>query len=181
MDKASHQLIHEHNSVLIALDVLETICNQLQENSQADVKDIEDIIDFLKIFVDKCHHSKEEGFLFPALEDAGMQHEYGPIGVMLNEHQQGRQYIRQITDSVENGNIQKDIFIKSATSYIHLLRNHIAKENNVLFPMSDEMLSDSTQEKLLQDFEHLEENVIGEGKHEEFHQLLAKLKEKYLK
>jgi hypothetical protein len=46
--------------------------------------------------------------------------------------------------------------------------------------MGDARLSASIQEELLAQFEIYEENVIGEGKHEELHALLEKFKEKYL-
>jgi hemerythrin-like domain-containing protein len=35
-------------------------------------------MEFLTVFVDKCHHGKEEEFLFPALEAAGIAREGGP-------------------------------------------------------------------------------------------------------
>ena len=180
MTKASEELIHEHNAVLIALDVLDKISQQIHQEKNANIRDIEDLLEFLKTFVDKCHHGKEEGILFPALEESGMQHHYGPIGVMLSEHQQGREYIKQMRESIINNTIQNDTFIGAATSYTKLLRNHIAKENNILFPMSDELLSELTQSDILRDFEDLEENVVGKGKHEEFHNMLSKLRAKYL-
>jgi hemerythrin-like domain-containing protein len=179
MTKASEELIKEHNAVLIALDILDKINHQIQQGSAADLRDIEDMLEFLKIFVDKCHHGKEEGILFPAMVQLGMQRHNGPIAVMLSEHQQGREYIQQMQESIKDGTVNNDTFIEATTSYIILLRNHIAKENNILFPISDEMLSESMQVNILNDFEDIEENVVGEGKHEEFHQMLHKLKAKY--
>jgi hemerythrin-like domain-containing protein len=79
-----------------------------------------------------------------------------------------------------NKKFDKTAFVQAALSYIKLLRNHIEKENNILFPMGDARLSASIQEELLAQFEIYEENVIGEGKHEELHALLEKFKEKYL-
>ena len=46
--------------------------------------------------------------------------------------------------------------------------------------MSDTKLSASKQKELLNNFENLEKNVIGEGKHEELHILLEKFEKKYL-
>ena len=68
----------------------------------------------------------------------------------------------------------------AASSYVNLLRSHIEKEDTILFPMSDKILSSTVQKELSDDFEKLEKNVIGEGKHEEFHILLEKLTGKYL-
>lgn len=145
-----------------------------------DYKDIEDIIEFLKVFADKCHHGKEEDFLFPALEKVGIKNQNGPIGVMLAQHRQGRELIKQMQESIEDKIINKQAFANAASSYVNLLRNHIEKENTILFPMSDTKLPVSIQKRLLDDFENHEKNVIGEGKHEELHVLLEKFKKKYL-
>lgn len=180
MEKTSQDLIHEHKAILIALNVIEKMYERIQNDKEVNYKDIEDIIEFLKVFADKCHHGKEEGFLFPALEEVGIKNQNGPIGVMLAQHKQGREFIKQMQESILNKTINKNAFVTSASSYVFLLRNHIEKEDTVLFPLSDTKLAASKQKELLKDFEGLEKNVIGEGKHEELHILLEKFKKKYL-
>jgi hemerythrin-like domain-containing protein len=180
MDTASQDLIHEHKAIIIALNVIEKMYERVQNDKKIDYKDIEEIIEFLKIFADKCHHGKEENFLFPALEEIGIKNQNGPIGVMLAQHKQGREFIKLMQESIVNKIINKKAFVNAASSYVNLLRNHIEKENKILFPMSDTKLSASKQKELLNNFENLEKNVIGEGKHEELHILLEKFEKKYL-
>jgi hemerythrin-like domain-containing protein len=180
MEKTSQDLIHEHKSILIALNVIEKMYERIQNDKVVDCSDIEDIIEFLKVFADKCHHGKEEKILFPALEEVGIKNENGPIGVMLAQHKQGREYIKQMLGSTPNKTINKNAFVSAASSYVNLLRNHIEKEDTILFPLSDVKLSPSKQIELWMDFEALEKNVIGEGKHKELHLLLEKLEKKYL-
>jgi hemerythrin-like domain-containing protein len=182
METASQDLIHEYKAILVALNVIEKMWGNVHNNNkQTDYKDIEDIIGFLKVFADKCHHGKEEDFLFPALEKVGIKNEDGPIGVMLAQHKQGRELIKQMQESIVNKIINRNVFVDAASSYVNLLRNHIEKEDTLLFPLSDTKLSASKQKELLKNFENLEKNVIGEGKHEEFYSLLVKFKRKYLK
>jgi len=180
MKTASQDLIHEHKAILIALNVIENIVERMKSNEEIDSKDIEDLLGFLKVFADKCHHGKEEGFLFPALEKVGIKKENGPIGVMLSEHEQGRNLIKQMQESIADNKIKKNAFIEAGIEYLTLLRNHIKKEDTILFPLGDARLSVSEQKQLLIDFENHEEKVIGEGKHEELHTLLQKFKKKYL-
>jgi len=54
-------------------------------------------------------------------------------------------------------------FAKRARDYIALLTQHINKENNVLFPMGERVLSAKKQEELVEAFERLERERIGEG------------------
>lgn len=180
MKTASQDLIHEHKAILIALNVIEKMVERIKNNEEIDPKDIEDIIEFLKVFADKCHHGKEEDFLFPALEKIGIKNENGPIGVMLAQHNQGRNLIKRMQESIEDNKINKNAFVDAGTEYVKLLRNHIEKEDTILFPLCDARLSVTEQKQLLIDFENLEENVIGKGKHEELHALLEKFKNKYL-
>jgi hemerythrin-like domain-containing protein len=148
-----------------------------------DTDDIERIIDFLKTFADKCHHGKEENALFPALVEAGIPKERGPIGVMLHEHTVGREYIKEIstkTERFKSGTSDAlQLIANNLLSYVNLLHTHIQKEENILFPMAEKVLSAQKLNEIYEHFGRIEEEVIGHGVHEQFHELLNKLKSKY--
>ena len=72
METASQDLVHEHKAIMVALDVIEKMYEKVGNDNLTDYEDIEEIIEFLKVFADKCHHGKEENYLFPALEEAGV-------------------------------------------------------------------------------------------------------------
>ncbi|MBI4535623.1 MAG: hemerythrin domain-containing protein [Ignavibacteriae bacterium] len=176
--------MQEHSAILTMLDILDAACNKLDSGTQVDPEDFEAMVGFLKEFADACHHKKEESFLFPALEQSGVPREHGPIGVMLTEHDLGRKYIRGLGQSIEaykSGNKDATLGLMSnARGYINLLRMHIEKENGVLFPLADQRLSEQVQSELMKNFQRIEVEEIGEGKHEQFHVLLRKLKTVYL-
>jgi hemerythrin-like domain-containing protein len=175
MKIASEDLKHEHEAVKTALNVLEKIASKIQQNENVDANDLKEMVDFLILFADKCHHGKEEIYYFPALENVGIPRNGGPIGAMLQEHEKGRLNIRQM-------GLYTDLksFAAAASSYVMLMRNHIEKENNILFMMGDQRLSEETQTELLEKFEEHENKVVGEGKHEVLHTQLEKLVKKYL-
>lgn len=181
MEKASQDLIKEHNAILLVLKSLEKITSQLKESKKTDKDDLLRIVDFLKGFADKCHHGKEEGLFFPALEEAGIRKENGPIGVMLYEHEKGRELIRQMSEALAGTGIDTELFTNASTSYINLLRNHIEKENNILFPMGDSRLSDEKNRLLLEKFETFEEEVMGKGVHHKYHMMIEEFEKKYQK
>ncbi len=181
MEYASKDLIHEHDAILFSLKILSEISDRVESGKDIPVQDITSLIDFLKLFADKCHHGKEEGILFPALEELGIPKHKGPIGVMLEEHEAGRKFIKRMEDAITSKGINKEEFIHSSRGYIYLLRAHIEKENTVLFPMGDSKLSEAKHKELLEAFEEYEETVIGKGKHEELHKQLEEFNRKYLK
>jgi hemerythrin-like domain-containing protein len=147
-------------------------------------KDLDGIAEFLAVFVDKCHHGKEEEHLFPALERAGIPRERGPIGVMLFEHDQGRRIAAQLRKGFEGYRAkEKDAgerISKSSREYGALLTTHIEKENRVLFPMAEGRIGPDEDARLTAAFEALERERIGPGKHEAFHQMLSRLEGAYL-
>lgn len=61
-----------------------------------------------------------------------------------------------------------------------MLAEHIDKEDKILYPLADEVLTPAKQQELVTAFEKLEIDQIGVGKHEEFHKLLERLEEVYL-
>lgn len=182
--KATQQLKDEHEGIKVMLSILEQISRQLEVIGSLNKEHFEGIIEFLKVFVDKCHHGKEEDLLFPALMAVGVPKE-GPIAVMLYEHEMGRNYIMAMSKAYAeylagDKSSSKDI-IQNVHGYISLLREHIDKENDVLFVLADSRLPKKKQEELFEGFETIEEERIGIGKHEEFHGLLDKLRGIYLK
>jgi len=181
---ATEDLRAEHEGIRVMLRILAKVCETLESGKKVDQNHLEGIIEFLTVFADKCHHGKEEEMLFPELEKSGISKDRGPIGVMLSEHDEGRGFVRGMKEGVgkikAGGPFAATQFTGSARKYIDLLSRHIDKENDVLFPMADEVLSKETQDRLRENFETLERVKIGAGKHEEFHALIHQLKGVYL-
>ncbi|MEW6113044.1 MAG: hemerythrin domain-containing protein [Thermodesulfobacteriota bacterium] len=183
--KATAQLKAEHEGITLMLQILENVSQRLESGEQVDPAHLEKIIEFIRVFADRCHHAKEEDLLFPALEAAGIPKESGPVGIMLLEHDEGRKHVRGMADALSRyrdaGAPAGRDFAMHAREYVALLSEHIEKENQVLYEMADSVLSESKQDELFGQFERIEEERIGHGKHEEFHRLLEELARIYLK
>ena len=177
MGKATQDLKQEHDAILHVLKILDKVLSTDTKDDVEIFKFGNELIYFLKTFADKCHHGKEEDYLFKALNARGISSEGGPIGVMLHEHQQGREYISLMGKSLE----AKDLtdFKTNAVKYRDLLISHIGKENNVLFMMTDKLLDEAAQNDLFEKFEQHEETVIGHGVHEELHAMIHKWEEEF--
>jgi hemerythrin-like domain-containing protein len=179
MSKAIDELTHDHDAILSALNILDAMVGRLGSAGAPSAEDLRSFIGFLKEFADKCHHGKEEGILFPALTGAGLPQQGGPVAVMLSEHVEGRAFIKQMEQAV-SGAVDMAAFTAAAQGYAALLRAHIAKENDVLFPMAERLLASPELDKIQGQFEQHEETVIGHGRHEELHRMLKDLRKKYL-
>jgi hemerythrin-like domain-containing protein len=184
MGDAIEQLKKEHEAIKIMLQILEKVCERLSAGNKVDPEHLKQILEFFQVFADKCHHGKEEELLFPILEEAGVPKEGGPIGVMLNEHNLMRGYVKDLADAVGCYQAGEEkavsLIVRPASSYIATLRQHIDKENNILFKMAEMHLSEDQQKELLEQFESVEIEKIGAGKHEELHSVLEHLEGVYL-
>lgn len=182
--KSIDDLKAEHRGIERMVKILQVLSGKIVRGEAVSREDLAGVLEFLKVFVDRCHHGKEEDFLFPALEGIGVPRAGGPIGVMLAEHQQGRALVGNLEEAmarIEAGDSQAvGLLESSADQYADLLRNHIVKEENVLFAMAEKGLKSSEDERLYQAFEKLERERIGAGKHEAFHEIMERLEREHL-
>lgn len=155
MATATEVLREEHRVILRALDALESAAGRLAGGGSVPDGWWDELIGWLRAFADRNHHAKEERCLFPALAKAGVPSEGGPIAVMLEEHTEGRALIQ----AMETGDA--DSRADAARRYVRLLRDHIDKENSVLFPFAEAVIEERARKALGREFETVE---AGEGR-----------------
>ena len=176
---ATSELRTEHRAIERMLAVLEAAARQLEQGQRVRPEMLRQVVDFVRNFADRCHHAKEEENLFPRMEARGVPRQGGPIGVMLFEHEQGRAYVGAIAGAIDayesGGQSAAPTIAENARGYVDLLRQHIMKEENVLFPMADRVLSPGDQAELDRRFEQIETERMGPGVHERYHRLLDEL------
>jgi hemerythrin-like domain-containing protein len=170
--KATDILRSEHETILDVLAALESISRPAVPEERLDLRSAQEALDFLRGFADRCHHGKEEQLFFPALAARGLTRRVGPLAVMASEHEKGRTLLARMADGLAEAKQSKPgaaaRFRSAATTYVALMRAHINKENGILFPLGDGMLSEAEQIALLVGFEHFEHDGMGSGAHERF-------------
>ncbi len=169
-DSPTDLLKQEHEVVLVVVAAMEREVDDIRRTDTVDAARVADMVDFTKNFTDGCHHAKEEHVLFPLMEKtqtaAG-----GPVSVMLSEHDAGREYVRGIVEAlpdVATSATARTQVADNLAGYAYLLRLHINKENAVLFPMADRILSDEDQACLAAEFERIEREETAGGGHERY-------------
>ncbi|MFN8258990.1 MAG: hemerythrin domain-containing protein [Bacteroidales bacterium] len=156
MTTATQNLENDHVYILKLIDTMEIATMQ----EKPVIENLKTMVSLIRNFADGLHHAKEENLLFPKMEERGFSSQVGPVAVMLHEHVIGRNYVKGMAEGIvefEKGNGQglKSIY-QNMNGYIELLRNHINKENNILFRMADNALSENDQQELLAKFEEVE-------------------------
>jgi hemerythrin-like domain-containing protein len=182
--KATDVLIEEHRVIEHVLNALEIGVNKLEGGQPVRPEFFKSATDFIRGFADGCHHQKEEGVLFKHIEEQGISLQGCPLGVMLAEHELGRQYTRALLSAAEgmqSGDLSANRrAIESSRSYIALLRRHIYKEDNILFPMANDVIPVEKHATVWEEFNYVEHFETGEGVHEKYLALAEALeKESY--
>lgn len=170
-------LMGEHRVIERVLDAMD----RMVEQRSFDRAFMDKAVEFLRNFADGCHHFKEEDQLFPELERAGLPREGGPIGCMLHEHNEGRSLIRLMVENID-GAESGDLFALEAiwsavARYSVLLRQHIQKEDHVLFVMAENCLSPEQKSQLLERFARDGGCPYGADTHEQYVRLADQLAE----
>jgi hemerythrin-like domain-containing protein len=133
-------LMDEHRRIERGLDALEAFAAHVQAQAGDERAELARFADFLRGYADRHHHGKEEDILFEHMVEAGFSREDGPIAVMLHEHVEGRGHVGAMRTlaavDVAWGEGERRKVAATARAFVHLLRDHIQKEDQVLYPMA---------------------------------------------
>ena len=158
------------------LVVLEAAVTRMKAGEPVPAELFREAVEFVRTFADKWHHGKEETNLFPRMEKRGVPRDGGPLAVMMHEHVVGREYIAAIDGAIgayEKGDeAAGKVIEENVRGYVELLRDHVWKEENVLFQMADQVLTEDDQRELEQRFKQVEAEVMGPGARERYDELL---------
>lgn len=130
----------QHQEVLERLAAMEAALAD-GEHVESDLRSFGEYLDHEVV----THFNLEEQALFPVL-GRYLSPEQGPLAVMNAEHADFRQLHQGLGSAIAAGDLaqQRDC----AERIIDLLRQHIAKEDGVLFPMAYRMLTPEEQNEV---------------------------------
>jgi len=178
----TENLTREHKDIIELLNIMNKIADQIRSNEVFYTSDVEDILDFLLVFIEKFHHRKEEIF-YPILVSAGIPEEPESISIMLYEHVLSRNYLNEISSCIQNCKIGNDfsgeLLAESLMKYVTLLKGHIKKEEKLIFPMANKELSEEKLNEIYIQFEDIDKESADLRTHDHYHSLLQNLKNKY--
>lgn len=176
----TEMLEEEHHFIQKVVDAMTAVSERLEMGQEVEAEMLRNIVDFMRTFADKCHHGKEETHLFPVLERKGVPVRGCPLAVLMAEHQRGRALVTGLATAAEtyvrDGPSAKKPLLESLRGITELYPDHIWKEDYLLFPMTNKILTSGEQKELYDKFEMVE-RAIGAGVHHRFEQLAEKLKQ----
>lgn len=146
-------LVSEHRLILRMITLLESNAARTAEGSYTNWQFYLDGVDFIRNYADRFHHAKEEDVLFEALIKNGMPRENSPIAAMLMEHDQGRAFVKAMEtaalEALEGQSDREQTIADNALAYAALLREHISKEDEILYPLAERVIPDTMRDDII--------------------------------
>jgi hemerythrin-like domain-containing protein len=154
----------------------------IERTGRVHAERVAQMIDFTRNFTDGDHHTKEEDLLCPLLEERSTS-AGGTISVLLSEHEAARDCVRAIDRALpdaagadeERAAAARGVIVENLRLYSFLLPLHIAKEDTVLFSLTDELLSVQEQEILAGEFVRMGSAPGAAAVVERYHRLAHEL------
>ena len=161
--KALEVLMGEHRLIESVLDTLEQGVELLHAGTAVPADFFLQAVEFIREYADGVHHRKEEGILFKAMARHGFSEEAGPVGMMLYEHDQGRQYTAELAAAASRlkaGDSQATTaIVQNALGYAALLRQHIHKEDQILYVMAGRAIPPDELDEMDAQFRSLDQGL----------------------
>lgn len=156
-------LVDEHRLIKRMLALLEKNGPETAAGRYLNWQFYLDGVDFIRNFADRFHHAKEEDILFNALVDNGMPRQNSPVAAMLMEHDLGRGYVRAMEEAASKAaagdRAARQTVAENALAFAELLRNHIAKEDEILYPLAERVIPDSMRPGITEGYAAAESRV----------------------
>jgi hemerythrin-like domain-containing protein len=165
--KAIEVLMNEHRLIERVLGSLETFAIEVEGGLAPERPPVADYARFFRGFADALHHGKEEDILFQRMIERGFPRETGPLAVMLHEHRLGRQHVGALVQVSEGAGplavAETALLLENAGAFVPLLRSHILKEDRILYPMSERLLTGPEMDAMETEFEAFEKTMRADG------------------
>lgn len=151
--KSTDLLIQEHKIILRALDVLDAMTGLIEQSQPVNKPDVDKLLYFMRWFADAHHQAKEETIFFPTLKRAAASQDR-PVDHLTMEHGQERALIEEMEKDLRLAELPQ--FVACANRLSSTLRNHIYKEDQILFDTAEAVLSSRDDEAVCEELRSFE-------------------------
>lgn len=130
------KLVAEHRWILRWAALIPLVAERADLATAEGRQLVLDGVEFIRSYADRYHHAKEEDILFRYFSP-----DMDIIKAMLTDHETAREHVRAIVAAVEHRDATAAN--EHLLAYANLLREHIRKEDEILYPWMDRLLLDS--------------------------------------
>jgi hemerythrin-like domain-containing protein len=153
-------LRREHNEIRRLLKILGRYLVEAERAESADPREVSGFVDFLGEAVFQKHEEKEEEVLLPELARMGLHFRDGVLSQVRAEHRQGRDLYAQMRKSLRNVSEISKSFLPSIREWVRFSRDHMLREERLLFPYIDANLPEDLDTIVVRQFEKTDRDYM---------------------
>jgi hemerythrin-like domain-containing protein len=158
--KATSLLMEEHRYILRCLEVIREMADCVANGEDLEHRDVDCVLDFLRVYGDRHHQEKEESVLFPALMKATHDEEHHCICQITFEHNQQRSLLDGIEEALRSR--KGDDFVYYARRLSELVRAHLRCEEDEVFKRVDAILSAEEDDRIARELAAYDSPYLAE-------------------
>ena len=157
--KTIERLELEHRWIGSMANSLETLLADARTSNQLP-REAYDLLSLYESFADGRHQDKEERVLFLELLDAAQDRDRDVLGRLIADHEAERAHMAKMRVNLlgavygEPGCVQD--FLREASAYVDLHQAHMRREEEILLPMDERLLTPEADERVARGFEEIE-------------------------
>ncbi|GAB4306421.1 MAG: hypothetical protein Kow0090_21610 [Myxococcota bacterium] len=173
----------EHAIILLVLSAIDKMCEYALGGGKINSAHLEMARAFVKEYILKTHHKKEEKILFPAFAKFSNPSKNGPVTNLLKEHHtSGLDLFGRVEYSIskylQNGSKPNGL-VDDLMTFTSFMKNHIEEEEHTLFPIIRAHLPLYLQSQLVEQLNEFDNEKIGQERLEELFAFARELSESY--
>ena len=145
MPKALLILRDEHHSISVILHGIGYLVQEIRaRRKQVDPRVFRAMLYYLDTFSERMHHPKEDQYLFKAIRERSAEAD-AVIADLEEEHARGEESLRRLSQNLlryeEGGEREFPGFEREVENFVRNYREHMRKEEDVLFPLAQRVLT----------------------------------------
>lgn len=156
-------LMVEHSVIGRMIEVIKSLIEPMHGSRQARPLRLDNVIDFLCMYADRCHHVKEEDIFFYRCDKKGMHETDKKImEELIEEHIFIMKTVGDIIDAwqkhADGHRSAKETLRNKLEILTTFYPEHMRKEDEIFFPKALTYFSHDDQDSMLREFSKFDEN-----------------------
>jgi len=179
MSKTLNIIRDEHRSIAAILHGMEFLVQNIRaRKKKVDPRVFHAMLYYLDTFSERIHHPKEDRFLFKAMRERSAEADTH-IADLEEEHARGEDALRRLAQCLiryeEGGEREFPAFEREVENFVRNYRDHMRKEEDVVFPLAERLLSAQDWQAIDHAFEENRDPLAGERDTRDFEKLFARI------
>ena len=179
MAKTMDIIRDEHRSIAAILHGMEYLVDRIRmRKAKIDPRVFRAMIYYLDTFSERMHHPKEDRFLFSALRNRGGD-AAAAVADLEREHAAGGNALRRLEQCLvryeEGGDREFQAFAEAVAKFVREYRNHMHKEESIVFPMAERLLSAQDWQAIDRAFAENRDPLAADRDNRDFEKLFERI------